>query len=287
VVGAASAKLRRVGRRARQELQIARLGCSNRRLTAPHRVPEVVVSLTSHPARIEHAWIAIETVFRQTLVPDRIVLVLAEDAFSSRALPRRIVRQQRRGLEIVWVDRDGGSFDKLVPTRLAYPDAAIITVDDDAMYMPTLVARLTAHAERHPGTVVGTRGWEIEHGVRGPVRYNAWPRATRDTPSERLFLTGVGGILYPPDALPIPLLTDRDLATSLCPTNDDIWFWAVARAAGVPSECLGLSARRAILRQARTPRLEAVNRGEGQFDVQFARVLEYFGTDTNVRPRLD
>jgi hypothetical protein len=79
-------------------------------------------------------------------------LVLADEKFPSRTLPRKLVQQQRRGLEILWVTRDSGSFDKLIPTRLAYPDAIIVTVDDDAMYARWLVSRLTAYFRRHPDT---------------------------------------------------------------------------------------------------------------------------------------
>jgi len=274
---AANLRLRRVWRNQHQNVRILRLRLSRRRLSSPRRDPEVVVTLTSFPARIEHAWIAIETLFRQDPTPDRIVLVLADGAFPSRALPRKLVQQQRRGLEVLWVAGDSGSFDKLIPTRLVYPDAVLVTVDDDAMYAPWVVSCLTAHSRLHPGTVVGHRGWELGRDDRGPLPYVDWAVASRDTPAERVFLTGVGGVLYPPRVLPIELLADVDLARNLCPTNDDVWFWAVARVAGVPVHCLGLESCSPVLRLVGTPRLEVLNRAQGQFDVQFARVLEYFG----------
>jgi hypothetical protein len=92
-----------------------------------------------------------------------------------------------------------------------------------------------------------------------------------------VFLTGVGGILYPPDLLPVDLLTDADLATTLCPTADDVWFWAVARCAGVPCECLGLESFRPCPQQADTPELQTINLGQGQNDVQLSRVIDHFG----------
>ena len=259
-----------------QPLWVVRLALSRRRIPPASGDSGLVVCLTSHPSRIRHAWIAIETIFRQRRVPDRIVLVLGEDKFASRTLPRMLVRQQRRGLEILWVPHDCGSFDKLVPLRVASPDAVIITVDDDAMYAPSVVARLTDYATDHPGTVVGNRGRVIQCDDAGLVPYLDWPLATPETPAERLVLTGVGGVLYPPGVLPIELLSDMDLATTLCPTNDDIWFWAVAGAAGVPTHCLGLESHQPVRRQAGTPRLETINRFQGEFDRQFAHVVEYF-----------
>lgn len=241
--------------------------------------------MTSYPARIAHAWITIESLLRQDRPPDRIVLVLADDEFPARALPRSLRRQERRGVEILWVPEHDGSFDKLVPTRLAHPGATIVTVDDDAYYKPWMVSRLTAFADAHPGAVVGHRGWTIRCDEHGPVPYRQWEPATIATPGDRVFLTGVGGTLYPPDSLPVDLLADSRLARELCPTSDDVWFWAVARVAGAPVHCLGLDSHRLLSQQARTPQLSTLNRGQGQNDVQLARVIEHFGDRlSGVRP---
>ena len=45
---------------------------------------EVIVSLTTFPARISTVWITIETIFRQEVMPDRIVLWLAKEQFPFR-----------------------------------------------------------------------------------------------------------------------------------------------------------------------------------------------------------
>jgi hypothetical protein len=62
----------------------------------------------------------------------------------------------------------------------------------------------------------------------------------------------------------------------LCPTADDVWFWALARVAGVRLHCLGLDSYRPLRWQTRTPELLAVNRNQGQNDVQLGRVLDHF-----------
>jgi hypothetical protein len=237
----------------------------------------VIVSLTSFPERIEQAWIPIETMFRQDRVPDRIVLVLADDEFGSRSLPRSLRRQQRRGLEIVWIEHSTRSFDKLVPTRCAHPDAAIITIDDDVIYERWVVSRLLSFAAQHPRAVVGHRAWTITFADDGLAPYREWEPATADTPAVEVFLTGVGGVLYPPGVLPTDLLTDIELATRLCPTADDVWFWAVAAHAGVPAHCLGLESFRPLRQQEHTPQLHTINREGGQNDVQLGRVIEHFG----------
>lgn len=50
-------------------------------------------------------------------------------------------------------------------------------------------------------------------------------------PETRLFPTGVGGVLYPPNAF-VDDVMDEDAFTRLCPYGDDIWFFWMARLAG-------------------------------------------------------
>jgi hypothetical protein len=259
-----------------ETVHVGFLAWSHRELPASPGPPNAIVSLTSYPARIQHAWIPIEQMLRHASV-DRVVLVLGDDEFGTRDLPRRLVAQQRRGLEIMWIPRSADSYNKLVPTVLAYPDAIIVTIDDDARYAPWTVPELLDSAREHPGTIVGHRGWEVASRDGELLPYNRWARATLSTPPERVFLTGVGGVLYPPGALPTDLVTDLGLARRLCPTSDDVWFWAVARAAGVPVHCLDAPSHRGLFRQRRTPKLEDVNRGERRNDAQIAAVVAHFG----------
>jgi hypothetical protein len=278
-IKAVARRAHRLRRAVRERLAIARF-----RLPSRHPAPSgdptgVVVSLTSFPARIDRAWIAIESVLRQDRTPDRVVLVLSEAEFPSQQLPKQLVAQQRRGLEILWTPANHRSFLKLIPTRLAFPDATIVTVDDDVIYEPWTVSRLLDEARTLPDTVVGHRGWAIQHGPSGLSPYEDWPPASPETGSGKALLTGIGGIVYPPHLLPVDLLTDMDLAMTLCATNDDFWFWAVARASGVSSRCLGIRSFQHLRSQRHTPRLHDVNRQGEQNDAQLRRVIEYFVID--------
>lgn len=40
-------------------------------------------------------------------------------------------------------------------------------------------------------------------------------------------MTGIGGVLYPPNSLNNNVF-DYDLVCKLCPDADDLWFWAMA-----------------------------------------------------------
>lgn len=264
---------------------VTRLRVGSRRATVPGVSADVVVSLTSFPERIAHAWIPIETMLRQERPPDRVVLVLSEVEFPSRELPRKLVDQQRRGLEVLWIADNHRQYNKLIPVRLAFPDAAVITIDDDMRYEPWLVSRLVDAARHEPGTVIGHRGWEVQHGPDGLAPYSTWPAATPESPSERVLLTGVGGVLYPPGTLPVDLVADMDLAMELCPSADDIWLWAVERVSNVPLRCLGNPSGHLLHRHGGGRRLFSANGAGGQNDVQLARVVRHFGIERSETPR--
>ena len=52
-------------------------------------------------------------------------------------------------------------------------------------------------------------------------------------------MTGVGGVLYPPNKEFDDLLSNYELAKSLAPTADDIFFWGVSFFLGIERISLG------------------------------------------------
>ena len=203
-----------------------------------------MVSLTTFPARITTVWATIATLLRQDVPPDAVLLVVADEEFPDRKLPRSLRRLQRRGLIVHWVTDNLKSFNKLLPARRAHPDATIVTVDDDVLYEPDLLRTLSEASDERPGWIVGNRGWDpIRDAISGGYRpYREWMQAGRagpDSDPDEVFLTGVGGILYPPGCVDDELLLDAKLAMSLAPTADDVWFWAVEQASGSRRFCTG------------------------------------------------
>ena len=96
--------------------------------------PELIVSLTSYPTRIGTVHKTIETILCQTERPDRIILWLAPEQFPKAALglPRKLKRLTKYGLEIQWY-HDIKSYKKLIPALHQYPDAIIVTADDNVL----------------------------------------------------------------------------------------------------------------------------------------------------------
>lgn len=238
----------------------------------------VIASLTTYPPRIGLAWLAIETLLRQSVRPRKLILVLSEDEFPQKIVPRRIQRQSRRGLEILWVARNGRSYDKLIPVRQRYPGETIVTFDDDKFFPRTLLEELYLASVQNPGSVIGSRGWIITtDGTE--IHYGAnWVRATPGARGRNLFTPGGNGCLYPPSSLD-STCENLDLALEICPTADDIWFWFATQRTGAPTVCLGLKPHRSIRSQKGTPALSAINNTKN--DGQFQQMLKRFPRDVN------
>ena len=49
------------------------------------------------------------------------------------------LRQKKFGLQIEYYEENIKSYTKLLPSLQKYPDDIIITVDDDAYYLPNLI----------------------------------------------------------------------------------------------------------------------------------------------------
>ena len=242
-------------------------------------VSDFIVALTSYPARIRTVHRTIESLRRQSVAPSRIVLVLSIEEFPERHLPAGLVRLKNTNLEILWTSGNLRSYKKLIPVRAQYPHETIVTVDDDVIYSRDFLGDLVAASKHRPDAIIGHRGWEMSADENGSfIPYQVLPPATPQSPPDLTLLTGVGGIVYPPGSLPGGLLQDADLARAVCPTADDIWFWALARVAGTTTICLGSDPEpfRVIEALRDKEALGYANVLGGQNDAQMERVMGHF-----------
>jgi hypothetical protein len=196
---------------------------------------EVVVSLTSFGKRIFDTYLAVESIMQGTVKPNRIVLWLSREEFEGKTLPRTLELQKERGLEVKYCE-DVKSFKKLIPSLRDFPEACIITVDDDAMYEYDLVERLVAAHRECPRAICACRVHKVKLGDnQKPVGYLDWDWCVEEycVNSNLLFPTGVGGILYPPHSFPQQIL-DCNTFLSICPHADDVWFYAMRLLNDIP-----------------------------------------------------
>ncbi|MDR1027166.1 MAG: PIG-L family deacetylase [Rickettsiales bacterium] len=184
--------------------------------------PRTIVSLTSFPARIPTISQVVETIKNQSVQPDKIVLYLSKKQF-----PRA---PKVDGVEVRMLDGDIRSYKKLVPALADFPNDNIITLDDDILYPDFVIEKLLDCHRRFPGAICGLR---VKRAAAGP--YRLWHRMGRKNmlrfggrrPRLCNFATTGGGTLFPPRALH-PDASRDDIFMSVCPTTDDIWFWAQA-----------------------------------------------------------
>lgn len=192
---------------------------------------EIIVSLTTYGRRIHDVATTIESIMQGSYLPNRIVLWLGEN-MRDVALPIALQRQQKRGLEIAFCE-DLGAAKKLIPTLRKYPDAAVITIDDDVIYNYDMVEKLVNAHHRHSkdviANVVSRIGLKSNRSIQ---RYRRWRNvAEADNVSHLNFAKGCGGVLYPPHAFDNDVLDEKTLM-QLCRTTDDVWFYVMELKAG-------------------------------------------------------
>ena len=226
-----------IGRRISARLQLKRLEAfvawrwRIRRKGKPHALPgPLVVSLTSYPKRFDVTARTLQCLLTQTVQPDRVVLWVAHQDYP--LLPPSILALQDDGLEIRET-KDYKAYKKIIPSLEAFPNAYVCTADDDLYYEARWLEKLTEEAAHAPDLITCFRAHEIAADNQGAfLPYDDWHLDTAFRGiSPALFPTGCGGILYPPGAL-APEVCDAGLFMRLCPQNDDIWLFWMARRAG-------------------------------------------------------
>jgi hypothetical protein len=201
-----------------------------------HTLPrELVVSLTSHPRRFESLSLTLESLLRQTCAPDKIVLWIAHD--DAHMLPPPIQELCEEGLVIKYC-QDLKPGNKLIPALSEYSASYIVTCDDDTFYPADWLETIVTEVDPLRPEIIGTRAHLALFDNNGrALPYLQWSHATsltrRPGPLTELFLTGVGGVLYPPACFD-PRVKDAAAYLALCPHADDIWFFSMAQLAGTP-----------------------------------------------------
>lgn len=191
----------------------------------PHHI---VVSLTSFNRRINDLHLCIESLFQQSIKADVIALWLSTKDFPDKELPELIKKQQKRGLQVFFIDEDIGPYKKYVYAFAHYPDSLIITVDDDTLYPPDTIDSLYRAYEKDPRHIYCLRGHMMTVKGNKLLPYHRWNSDCLDgTASKFVFPTGVGGVLYFPGSLDNDAF-NKDKFMSLCPNADDIWLKAMS-----------------------------------------------------------
>lgn len=188
---------------------------------------EVIVSLTTHGKRIYDVHVAIESIMQGCIKPNRIILWISED-YKNTILPLPLQKQKERGLEIRYC-KDIRSYTKLIPALQCFPEASIITIDDDIIYPhDTLECLINANKE-YPNCICANWIREIPRNLEKEyISFLKWTQIFEtEEVCERFFFEGFAGVLYPPHSLD-PEVFNETVFLDICKYADDVWFNAMA-----------------------------------------------------------
>lgn len=163
--------------------------------------PLAVVSVTSHDFRVEEMYGTIYSILNGSCQRVKIVLTLYKDDLP--LLKGDMKRLVKAGVvELIVADKDLGPHLKYFYAMQRYRELPVITIDDDVLYPRGMVQSLLDDYSQYPDTVIGRRCYELREtgGQLVPYSELLCTLSQLTAPSHRNFATGIGGVLYPPDA---------------------------------------------------------------------------------------
>lgn len=186
----------------------------------------VVVSLTTIPSRLKKVSFTIRSILDGNVLPKKIVLWLPHKIKS--AVPKALTQLEGDIFSIHFTHLTC-SHKKLVGTLKLYPEAVIVTCDDDFMYRKRWIEALYGEHLKHPKSILANHIRMITYDANGQLKtYKKWHYdAYRHQDSPLLMSIGAKGVLYPPNVLDAQVFNEK-LFLKLTPKADDLWFKAMA-----------------------------------------------------------
>lgn len=251
-------------------------------LTLSKEIAEnTIVSLTSYGERIAELKYTLYSLVIQSVRPEKIIVNIAFE--DEKYLNEKIKLFEQYGVEF-YLCKDIRSYKKLIPTLQRFPDACVVTADDDMYYAKDWLKRLYEAHKKFPNDVCCHLVLKITHKSGKIDTYRKWIYNHKIYSTDKsIFLLGATGVLYPLDVF-YKDICKEDLFMSLAPIADDIWFYFMV--------ILNNKRIRQIKNPLTTPQftnpyreygitsgstLMQQNVGENKNDIQFKNVLEHYG----------
>jgi hypothetical protein len=184
------------------------------------------VTLTTYGARQWAAMLAVDSLARGRVRPAQVVLFVDGSRYRREHLPFPLAVLVRRGVEVVLLDQDYGSYTKLPlwvwsPESVALP---LVTMDDDVLYPADWLQRLRDEADKGGQDLLCYSARRMTCNAAGEFApYVEWgPVPDMDARYDVLPL-GVYGVLYRREALEAIRARGAQFR-NLAPNVDDLWF---------------------------------------------------------------
>ncbi|MDO4301384.1 MAG: hypothetical protein Q4D26_08365 [Clostridia bacterium] len=255
-------------------------------LNREKRNEEIIISLTSFPARLNVVHLCIRGLLMQSLKPDRIMLWLTEEECKNIKLPKKIEELKKYGLEICYAKENLRPHNKLYYTMKENPDAVIITVDDDIVYDTRLVEVLYNAYKENPDCVCCNLAHEITLKNGLPDEYDNWRGGAigKSGKSDLFVALGFCGVLYPPNCFDNEYF-DYKLIKDLALSADDLWLKATELRLNIPVNKVNENTKYPFsVRQSQKSALGKENNGMKRNDIIMKKLCNYYKFDwTNLK----
>lgn len=188
---------------------------------------EIIVSLTSYGHRVKDTLpYMLYSLLIQTRMPHKIAVYLDENNWNDDVLPPHLKQMQRVGVDFYYCE-DLRSYKKLIPAMQMFPDNPILVCDDDFYYHPQYIEWIDeTYSNSDKQTVIGSWGKTPEKKDGKYLPYNQW-KDSKFAPKDAPIAFGSGnGTLFPCHVFDKEI-QNKEVFMQLCPTADDIWFWAM------------------------------------------------------------
>lgn len=185
-----------------------------------------IVSITTFPKRISYLWIVLNSIYSQTYLPAKIILVLTIEEFPNgiESLPKSIKRFIGKGLEVVFTEQNLRPHNKYFYTFKKYTNRGIITLDDDLYYWPDTIERLVKLNYKYP-TCVCANSVEFLNFENNKLTFK------KNYQTEKLDIRnmalGYNGVFYPTNFRSEEIFNIENIV-SLSLNADDLWLKAQA-----------------------------------------------------------
>lgn len=187
---------------------------------------KIIVSLTTTFARLDMLYYSIQSFYRQTVLPDMIVVNISRDAYLNDDGIVNVPDWMRlSSLVVVNYVKNIGSYRKLLPALdFATNDDLIVTADDDVIYGKDWLKSLVDEHVNNSDKIICGSARAIKKNIFGKFQnYENWNKTTTKKTGYYLLPIGCAGILYTKKLINVSFLTD-ECFLKLSPTNDDVWF---------------------------------------------------------------
>lgn len=253
--------------RNRSKLSVSSYDYGNR-----HRY--VIASVTTYPARINKVRLSIESILRQTIVPDVVVLWLSKEQFPDiNILPPDLLALQSNGFKIELRDGDLRSHKKYYYALKEYPDYDLFTFDDDIIYPSNALESVLKAALDNNNTCICRYSNQIRIGADGLIYWSRTKVSDTNVPNYTTFCGSGGGALYPSGSLPAITL-NQDVFMKICKTADDVWLNSMLRFNKTPIMAITNYCPLLSIRFKNNTTLSDINIGD-ENRRQFSAVREY------------